>query len=578
MRQHHHHQGVTGWVALVLGALLLSACEAGAAPDDDPGSSGAGSRAGVSGVSDATTVTLAFAGDVHFEGGLVDLPRQQRSTLGPMSQALREADVAMVNLESALTNRGTPAMKELEDPSSRYWFRSPPATLGVLDRSGVDVVSLANNHGADYGVAGIRDTVRIAADSPVSVVGVGLDDTQAFAPYEVNVRGTDVAVFAADASPLESVSAVWTATPGSGPGLASARGDAARLVAAVRESEADVVVVYLHWGEESNSCATPSQRTLAQALSRAGADVLVGTHAHLPVGAGLLDRTYVSYGLGNFLWYHGNQSDTGVLRLAVTGAGIVDDEWLPARIRPEGGNPQPLTGRLSNEAVASWRALRGCTDLAPGPGAGARADPVDALAEFTSAVRTIGPTLREQIRVPTQAACPVPLADLRHLSLSYVGFDGRAHRGVMIVNADVAADVVGVFADLYDARFPIQRMRLVDAYGGDDNRSMAANNTSAYNCRLVAGSGSFSEHAYGRAIDINPVQNPYVVGTDVRPRAARPFVSVDRSAGGRGTAVGRGAQAGVIREGDVVSRAFARLGWTWGGDYSDPDFQHFSAP
>ena len=139
-----------------------------------------------------------------------------------------------------------------------------------------------------------------------------------------------------------------------------------------------------------------------------------------------------------------------------------------------------------------------------------------------------------------------------------------------MVHADVASDVADVFAALYADRFPIERMLLVDEYG-DDDRSMAANNTSGYNCRRVAGQSAWSDHAYGRAIDINPVQNPYVVGGDVRPPAARPFLDVDRTEDAR-------PQPGVIRDGDVVRREFDRLGWEWGGLYSDPDFQHFSAP
>lgn len=167
------------------------------------------------------------------------------------------------------------------------------------------------------------------------------------------------------------------------------------------------------------------------------------------------------------------------------------------------------------------------------------------------------------------ATCPVPLSDLRELSVSYVDFEGAAQTGVLVVNRDVARDVVGVFGRLYDLGFRIRQMRLVDAFGGDDNASMAANNTSGYNCRTVAGSTTFSDHAYGRAIDINPVQNPYVVGGGVQPPAGERFVRIDRSPGAS-------TLRGVIGADDVVTRAFARIGWAWGGNFSDPDFQHFS--
>ena len=534
------------------------------------------------------TVQLAFAGDVHFEGAYRDVPSHPGSTLGPMSHILRDADLAMVNLESAVTLRDDPTRKEIEDPGNRYWFRTGPAALDLLDRSGVDVVSVANNHGSDFGLRGLLDTLLAAEASEVAVVGVGRNDREAFAPHRVRIKGTDIAIHAADASPRESADDIWAAVPGSGPGIASARGPgAATLAAAVRESAQtdDLVIVYLHWGDEGNACSTEAQRNLAKTLGVAGADIVVGSHAHTPLGAGLQGSTYVSYGLGNFHWYHGRQPDTGVLRLSVRDGEVVGDEWFPGRFRPQGGGSVPLTGDAASAAVREWRALRGCTDLEPGPrpeaAAAAQAngdagDQADAGAEerfpdFASSISRIGPSVRSGMRSHDPETCPVPLADLRYVVVTHVGFDGRAHRGELVVHADVAADVADVFAALYADRFPIERMLLIDEYGGDDDRSMAANNTSGYNCRRVAGQATWSAHAYGRAIDINPVQNPYVVGGDVRPLAARPFVGVDRAEDAR-------PQPGVIRDGDVVRREFERLGWEWGGMYSDPDFQHFSAP
>ena len=139
---------------------------------------------------------------------------------------------------------------------------------------------------------------------------------------------------------------------------------------------------------------------------------------------------------------------------------------------------------------------------------------------YSASVRPIGPALRNRMRYSHGPGCPVPLEDLRYLRMSYVGFDGAAaHRRDGRPPGPRRA-VTGVFERLYDARWPIQRMRLVDDYRGDDDRSMAANNTSGYNCRRVAGSDSWSAHAYGAAIDINPVQNPYVTGTSVAPPAA----------------------------------------------------------
>jgi hypothetical protein len=194
------------------------------------------------------------------------------------------------------------------------------------------------------------------------------------------------------------------------------------------------------------------------------------------------------------------------------------------------------------------------------------------LPSYRASIRPIGPHLRARLRFSHRAGCPVPLAELRHLRLSYVGFGGQVRRGELVVHEDYARPVVHVFATAYDARWPIGRMSLVDAYRGDDDRSMAANNTSAYNCRRVTGTDHWSAHAYGTAIDINPVQNPYVRGRAVEPPAGRRFTELDRSHGAR-------VPRGVIRDDDVLVRAFHRIGWKWGGDWSgSPDYQHFYAP
>ncbi|MBS44135.1 MAG: hypothetical protein CMH83_13415 [Nocardioides sp.] len=536
-------------------------------------------------------IVLAFAGEVHFEGALAALPDRRGSDLGDLADNLRGADVAMVNLETAVATGGEPASKELEDPGNRYWFRADPGALDVLERSGVDVASMANNHGADYGRAGLRQSLEAAADSDVAVVGIGRTYREAFTPYRTSVRGTDVAVLAADASPRESADTTWAVARGTGVGIAAARvPHAPQLLAAVRRAAAtdDLVVVYLHWGEEGSACPTGAQQDLAARLAEAGADVVVGSHAHLLNGAGMLGDTYVSYGLGNFAWYHGRQSETGVLRLRVRGGEVVHDAWWPATIPAAGGTPTRVAAGARADAVDDWRALRGCTDLAPGPGVQAEPEPeaesdpepdpgdtptASDLPPFTVDVRRIGPALAATMRGTShRAACPVDLADLRLVTLRHVGFDGAAHNGRLVVHADVVDDVRSVFRRLYRAGFAIRRMRLVDSYGASDRRSMAANNSSAYNCRVVEGSTSWSAHAYGRAIDLNPVQNPYLLadGTVLPPRATA-YTDVDRSAGATtGT--------GVIGDDDVVTRAFADVGWTWGGAWSDPDYQHFAAP
>jgi hypothetical protein len=161
--------------------------------------------------------------------------------------------------------------------------------------------------------------------------------------------------------------------------------------------------------------------------------------------------------------------------------------------------------------------------------------------------------------------CPVPLRDLRLLVLSHWGFDGRLRTGRLIVHRDVARDLVSVFRALHAARFPIRRMVPVDRYGASDFRSIEADNTSAFNCRFVAGTTRWSEHAYGRAIDVNPIENPYVSGGRTAHRASVPYVDRTRR------------RPGMAVEGGVLVRAFDAIGWGWGGRWVGvKDYQHFS--
>jgi hypothetical protein len=164
--------------------------------------------------------------------------------------------------------------------------------------------------------------------------------------------------------------------------------------------------------------------------------------------------------------------------------------------------------------------------------------------------------------------CPVGPERLRRLRLSHWGFDDRPHTGTILVHEDVTAAVVEVFRQLYAARFPIRSLEPVDTYGGDDDRSMAADNTSGFNCRaaVAAGAPAWSAHAYGRAIDVNPVENPYLFAGRVLPRAGAAYV--DRSV----------VRPGMAVAGGVLVNAFSSVGWRWGGTWrSSPDYQHFSA-
>lgn len=189
-----------------------------------------------------------------------------------------------------------------------------------------------------------------------------------------------------------------------------------------------------------------------------------------------------------------------------------------------------------------------------------------ASSSFEGTISVIRKPLRAKL-VSWRPGCPVGLDDLRLVNVSHFGFDRKVHTGKLVLHEDVAQDVVRALRMLYDERFPIRRMRLVDAYGASDFESIEADNTSAFNCRYVDGTTRWSEHAYGRAIDVNPIENPYVSsdGT-VSHDASRKYV--DRSPYRRGMAV----------PGGVLVRAFQSIGWGWGGFWSGAkDYQHFSA-
>ena len=190
-----------------------------------------------------------------------------------------------------------------------------------------------------------------------------------------------------------------------------------------------------------------------------------------------------------------------------------------------------------------------------------------APAEFSSRILEIDDTIAARLSASWRPGCPVELADLRLLELAHWNFDDRVSVGELVVHADHADDLVSVFAALFDVGFPIERMELVDVYDGDDDRSMAANNTSAFNCREVAWKpGVWSNHAFGAAIDINPLINPYVAGPNIFPPEGEPFA--DRSV--RAT--------GGLYPGDAAVQAFYDIGWGWGGTWSGAkDWQHFSA-
>jgi poly-gamma-glutamate synthesis protein (capsule biosynthesis protein) len=368
-------------VAVGVGALLaawaldhtarVEANQTDVAGTATSGPVGGGSPATTSGLEVTTTergplgsgqpVTIAFAGDINFEGpNRTRLDSDPTSLLAEIAPVLSRADVAIGNLETALGTAGSPW------PGKQFTFRAPPAAIDVLRAAGFDVVSMANNHGMDYGAEGLAASLEVARAQPDRfVIGIGGDENEAYAPFTTVVRGQRIAVIGATQVIGDSMIPAWTATDSHG-GLASAK-RIDRLVAEVRSARAtaDTVVVFLHWGIEKETCPSGDQQDLAAALTEAGADLVVGGHAHRVQGAGRLGPALVGYGLGNFLWNAQSEESatTGVLEVTVTGRRVDAYRWVPARIA--GGSPRPLAGAEADAAIDRWSDERGCTGLTP---------------------------------------------------------------------------------------------------------------------------------------------------------------------------------------------------------------------
>jgi len=190
-----------------------------------------------------------------------------------------------------------------------------------------------------------------------------------------------------------------------------------------------------------------------------------------------------------------------------------------------------------------------------------------ALAAFTARVSPLSPAERAAMTPSAwRSGCPVGLGDLRAVRATHRDFSGRERTGTIVVHRDVSGSVVRILRGLHAAGVPIRRMEPIEKYKGSDFASIEADNTSAFNCRKATGSGTWSMHAYGRAIDINPIENPWVEpGGVIYHRASRPYVK-------------RTPRPGMAVEGGAMVRVFDREGWSWGGRWSGTkDYQHFSA-
>jgi poly-gamma-glutamate synthesis protein (capsule biosynthesis protein) len=368
--------------------LLCASCSAGRVrgPRAEPAtaaSATAASKTGASTTAASTTVTtssgppgavtFAFAGDTQFpdqldtEAGAVssgtDLADQLRGDpthiLDPVRGVLSGADLALVNLETAITERGSP------DPGKNFHFRSPALTFGALRAAGIDVVNMANNHALDYGPVGMQDTFSAIASAGLSVIGIGHNAAQAYRPFRTTINGERIAVFGADDWLEPALVPAWSATDTQA-GVAMAM-DRTRLLSAVQQARptTDTVIVFMHWGVETTHCASPEQEELAKSLIAAGADIIVGSHAHRVFGAGYVGSALVAYGLGNFVYWRedGESGRSGILLVTATGRRIDNYSWVPARISH--GIPQLQTGTAAAADLAEWAHRRNCSGLTP---------------------------------------------------------------------------------------------------------------------------------------------------------------------------------------------------------------------
>ena len=358
-------------------ALTLAACAAvpgGATSPTSPARSNGTSGPTASTTSTTTpppppsTISLAFAGDVHFEEYLRPYASDP-TALEELRSTLGAADLSMVNLETAITERGTPIGKE-------FHFQAPASALDTVAGAGVDVVTMANNHGVDFGPVGLKDTLAAKKRSAIPIVGIGADADEAYRPAELTVGDVSIAVFGVD-QVFDMTLAQYSADADSGGVASSSPVD--RVAHGVRRAARthDLVVVYLHWGWDYAECPDPLSVQTATALEQAGADVIVGSHSHRVDGAGWLDRAYVDYGLGNFVWWRSHEPDSrsGVLTLTVdadaararhpakrTATVVTRAKWTPMLIRPD-GIPEVATGSDKSRLHDLWKNARQCTTL-----------------------------------------------------------------------------------------------------------------------------------------------------------------------------------------------------------------------
>lgn len=283
-------------------------------------------------------VKMSFAGDVLLASGVESLIEQNGTEfiISDVKEVFKESDISMVNLECAISERGTKA------PDKQYTFRAKPKTLEVLKFSKMDVVSLANNHTLDFGVEALLDTFQNLKDYDIKYVGAGTNMDEASRPIFVNEKGIKIA-FIASSHVIPVVS--WTAGENT-PGLAVTY-DPKRIleeIASAKE-QADIVIVYIHWGQERMETPLEYQKNLARAYIDNGADIVLGSHPHVLQGLEFYKDKVIAYSLGNFI-FTDSRKDTMILKVEVNKLGVESVQIVPCRIE----NLRPIIIRDNNES------------------------------------------------------------------------------------------------------------------------------------------------------------------------------------------------------------------------------------
>ncbi|HHU39667.1 MAG TPA: hypothetical protein GXZ45_10360 [Propionibacterium sp.] len=448
-------------------------------------------------------VTIAFAGDVHFEKQLAAVA-EDPDGLASLSPYLSAADVTVVNLETAVTDGG----KRLA--GKQFTFAAPPSALTTLANAGVDAVSLANNHAVDFGKAGLEQTLAAREGAPLAMVGIGADEAEAFAPAVFEVDGVSVAVLAATQL-REHTTVYFSATPEK-PGVASME-DPARLLTAVHDAAAqyDVVVVVPHWGIEKHTCPSDKQVTVARQLAEAGADVVVGGHSHRVMGSGWLDDTYVGYGLGNFVWFLNTTfpgRSTGVLTIevdkqkvaekrvarakgdAAPGSIVVGDAWAPLSVA-KSGIPAPDPG-TAQQMMADRAKAVACSGLDGAPASRAL------VATEEGSDRPTGPTKPADTPLVVDG---IPIVSRQHpLTKDYVPAWAGEENGL---HPDVRAAFEAMAADARADKMVLNVRSGYRDYKTQDASFKRAWSKYGERARRYYAEAGHSEHQTGLALDLS---------------------------------------------------------------------------